>query len=252
MVPLVAREEAADSGSEGYEGKASKSICSGGQVAELWEPCQELSDLEGCRPHIPRDSVRVMSRTAEEVGHSVVGRAAFGAVGVIGPAWERALGAGRGRCGRAVGAVVRLGQLEGGGHEQIIGCLGPDGLLNYPASKEASGILVGALFQHAPKDEGGELGSSPLTCRPLIMRWNEAWRVALRGRWSWGGGDDQMTGVQGLEGGSVELLTTQFHVRSQGEDPSVCSEVGRRGLLMASVRDPQGLVLDHLKLVQVG
>ena len=61
-----------------------------------------------------------------------------------------------------------------------------------------------------------------------------------------------MTGVQRLEGASVELLTTQFQVRSQGEDSSLCSEVGCRGLMMASGLDPQFLVLDHLKLVQVG
>ena len=40
-------------------------------------------------------------------------------------------------------------------------------------------------------------------------------------------------------------------MRPQREDPSLRNEVGRRGLLMASGRDPQGLVLDHLKLVQV-
>ena len=38
----------------------------------------------------------------------------------------------------------------------------------------------------------------------------------------------------------------------QGEDPSLCPEVGRRGLLMASGRYPQGFVLDHLKFVQMG
>ena len=52
MVPLVAREEKADSRSEGYEGV--NVDLQWGQVAELWEPCQELSDLEGCRPHIPQ------------------------------------------------------------------------------------------------------------------------------------------------------------------------------------------------------
>ena len=37
----------------------------------------------------------------------------------------------------------------------------------------------------------------------------------------------------------------------QGEDPSLGSEGGRLGLLMATGRDPQSLVLDHLKFVQV-
>ena len=41
-------------------------------------------------------------------------------------------------------------------------------------------------------------------------------------------------------------------MRSQGEDPNHGSEVGRHGLLVASNLDPQGLVLDHLKLIQVG
>ena len=41
-------------------------------------------------------------------------------------------------------------------------------------------------------------------------------------------------------------------MRPQGEDPSLRPEVGRRSLLMASGRDPQGFVLDHLKFVQIG
>ena len=67
-----------------------------------------------------------MSGTAEEVGHRVVGGAAIGTGGVIGPAYRVAVGlkpgtingrsgADRGRCGMTVVAVVRLGQLEGGG-----------------------------------------------------------------------------------------------------------------------------------------
>ena len=54
-------------------------------------------------------------------------------------------------------AVVRQGQLEGGGgsHKYLVGHLGPDGLLYHPAPEEASGKGVIALFQYAPKDEGG-------------------------------------------------------------------------------------------------
>ena len=62
-----------------------------------------------------------MSGTAKEVGHRVVGGAAIGEGGVIGPILRndgrtRASsngqnGAGRGRCGMTVVAVVRLGQL---------------------------------------------------------------------------------------------------------------------------------------------
>ena len=61
-----------------------------------------------------------------------------------------------------------------------------------------------------------------------------------------------MTGVKGLEGAGIELLAAEFQVRPQGEDPSLHPEVGRRGLLIASGRDPQGFVLDHLKFVQMG
>ena len=97
-----------------------------GQVAKWRKPCQELGDLLGCRPHIPRGQIREMSGTAEEVGHRVVGGAAIGTGGVIGPAYRVAVGlkpwtingrsgADRGRCGMTVVAVVRLGQLEGGG-----------------------------------------------------------------------------------------------------------------------------------------
>ena len=41
----------------------------------------------------------------------------------------------RGRSGITVATVVRLGQLEGGGHEH----LGPDGPLYLPALEEESG-----------------------------------------------------------------------------------------------------------------
>ena len=61
-----------------------------GQVAKLWDPCQELGDLEWCHPHIPQ--VRGMSGTAEELGHRVVGGAAVGALGVIGPAYGVTVG----------------------------------------------------------------------------------------------------------------------------------------------------------------
>ena len=60
-----------------------------------------------------------------------------------------------------------------------------------------------------------------------------------------------MTGVYGLEGAGIELLRAQFYVRPQGEDPSLGSEVGQRGFLMAVGPDPQSLVSDHLKFVHV-
>ena len=54
-----------------------------GQVAELWELYQELSYLEGCRPHIPGGQIRGMSGTAKEVEHRVVCGAAIGAGGEL-------------------------------------------------------------------------------------------------------------------------------------------------------------------------
>ena len=53
-----------------------------------------------------------------------------------------------------------------------------------------------------------------------------------------------MTGVHGLEYPGIVLLRTQFKVRPQGEDPSLSSEVGRSGPLMATGRNPQGLILE--------
>ena len=53
----------------------------------MCRPCQELSDQEECHLHIPRGQVRGMSLTAEEVGHPMVGGAAFGTGGIIGPAF---------------------------------------------------------------------------------------------------------------------------------------------------------------------
>ena len=40
-------------------------------------------------------------------------------------------------------------------------------------------------------------------------------------------------------------------MRPQGKDPSLGYEVGHRSLLIATGRNPQSLVLDHLKFVQV-
>ena len=41
-------------------------------------------------------------------------------------------------------------------------------------------------------------------------------------------------------------------MRPKGRTPRLRPEVGRRGLLITSSHDPQGFVLDHLKLVQMG
>ena len=62
------------------------------------------------------------------------------------------------------------------------------------------------------------------------MRQNEAWRVARRGRGVGRGGDDDVTGLHGLEGADIKLLGTEFQVRSQEEENNLCSEVGHCGL----------------------
>ena len=55
-------------------------------------------------------------------------------------------------------AVVRLGQLEGGGHEHLVGRLGPDGVLYHPASEDASGQGVGALLAPSRSMWGSSTG----------------------------------------------------------------------------------------------
>ena len=47
----------------------------------MCRPCQELSDQEDGRPHIPRGQVRGMSLTAEEVGHPMLVERHSGQVG---------------------------------------------------------------------------------------------------------------------------------------------------------------------------
>ena len=118
------------------------------QVNELWEPRQELSGLEGCHPHIPRGQIRLMSGTAKEVGHRVVGVASSNGRN----------GAGRGRydtydCGSScstgsIGMGVAISTLLGTRDQIVSSIIWPRG------SEEASDKGVGALFQHASKDEG--------------------------------------------------------------------------------------------------
>ena len=107
-----------------------------GQIAKLTKPCQELSDLEGYRSHIPPGQGREMSGTAKEIGHSVVSGAAVRAGGL----WYD--------CGSSCSA----GSIGGGSHKHLVGHLGPDGLLCHLAPVKASGQGVSALFQHAPEE----------------------------------------------------------------------------------------------------
>ena len=165
------------------------------QFAELWEPCQELSWLEGCHPHIPGGQDRGMCRAAKEVGHREVSVVAIGEGGVIGQTYGGAVRleprsvagselGGKGRFGMNEPAVVRLGQLEEGGHEHFVGCLRPDDLLYHPATQEASGqgVIKRASSSTPPNMRERALWSSPLALRPIRMQWYEACRVALRGR----------------------------------------------------------------------
>ena len=62
------------------------------QIAELREPCQDLSYLDGCRPHISGGQIHGMCGTAKKRGHRVVGETAIWAGGVIGPAYGMAVG----------------------------------------------------------------------------------------------------------------------------------------------------------------
>ena len=79
---------------------------------------------------------------------------------------------------------------------------------------------------HPAKGRGGALGLSLLTRRPLRTRCYEGWRVALRGREGRRRFDDWGARVRG----HTQNCWEQFWVRPLREDPSLCSEVGRRGL----------------------
>ena len=57
----------------------------------------------------------------------------------------------------------------------------------------------------------------------------------------------EVTEVRGLEGTRVELLRVIYRcVLRGGGNPSHCSEVGHRGLLVAASLNTQGLVLVQL------
>ena len=87
-----------------------------------------------------------MSGTAKEVAHRVVGGAAGG---VFGQAYGMTVGLKpRAMAGTELGDMTVVA---------VVGRLGSDGLLYYPALEEASGQGVGAHFQHAPEDEGRHL-----------------------------------------------------------------------------------------------
>ena len=115
VVPPEAKGETANSGDE-VRGKGVKFDLHWEQIAELWEPCQKLSYLDGCHPRIPGGQVSGMCQTAKEMSHRVVDGVAVIAGRVIGPAYGVAVGlehrAGRGRFGNNEAEVVRLDQLE--------------------------------------------------------------------------------------------------------------------------------------------
>ena len=80
VIPLVAREEAANSMNEGYEGV--KIDLQWGPVTELWSPTRNWVTWRGAVHISPGGQIRGMSGTAEEVGHRLVGGAAIGTGGV--------------------------------------------------------------------------------------------------------------------------------------------------------------------------
>ena len=85
-----------------------------GQIAELWEPCQELNYLERCHPHIPGGQVRGMCRAAKVMSQRVVGGVAVGAGRVrTGASGSNRIGAESGCLSKTEASVVQLGQLEG-------------------------------------------------------------------------------------------------------------------------------------------
>ena len=83
VVQLVAWEEEANRGNEGYGGKESESIWSGGKSLKCGSPARNWATWRGGLPHFPRGQIRGMSGTAERMGHRVVGGAAIWAGGVI-------------------------------------------------------------------------------------------------------------------------------------------------------------------------
>ena len=83
-----------------------------GSVVEayIWpnrEPCQQLSYLEGCHPHIPRGQIHVVCETAKEMGYRVVGGPAIRAGGAIGSSYRV--------------AVAAISQLEGVAIRTLLG-----------------------------------------------------------------------------------------------------------------------------------
>ena len=183
----------------GYEGKESKSICSGGRSLNCGIPARNWA-TEGCRHISPgarfvgwvgqlkrwatvwlvelqsgqgggghRPSVRSDSRT-----------------GAMSNGWNRT---GRWRCGMTVVAVDWLDQLEGTSKP----CLAPGTGWSHPSSSHGGGVWPGVRLPLPawPRRWGwGRWGQSPPTLRPLRVRLYEAWNVALRVRGSGGGGDD--------------------------------------------------------------
>ena len=109
------------------------------QIVELWEPCQELSYLEGCHSHISGGQIREMWGPAKEASYHVVSWVAVGAGWVICTAYDVAV-----RLEPRVVAGSELGegtslipwqQLFGwvywreSSHEHFVGCLRLDSLL---------------------------------------------------------------------------------------------------------------------------
>ena len=158
-------EEKANSGIEGYEGKESKSICSGDRSLNCGSPARNWATWSGAVHISP--GVRSVGWVGQLKRWATVWSVELQSEQVGSSAqpmewryrtWAASNsrnGAVRGSSGMTAVAVVRQGQLKGGGHGHLVGCLGPNGLLYHPGSEGASGQEISALFQHASEDEGG-------------------------------------------------------------------------------------------------
>ena len=91
-------------------------------------------------------------------------------------------GSERGCSGMSVVAVVRLGQWGGLAMSTLLGAW--DRMVSSiirPRRRRLTGGM--RPLPAPPEDDGGGMGSSPLTRRPMRVLWYEAWRVP-----PWGGG----------------------------------------------------------------
>ena len=203
------------------------------------------------------------------MSHRVVGGVVVGACGVVGPAHRVAVGLEPGAvAGAELGESTSIGscsylQLFGWVHwwgtakSTLLGAwdrtISP--IIRSRRSRLARGIITkcGLPGRHQRWQEGRWVRH--LLCalsRPLMVWWNEAWRVALRGR---GGGGWRLGDWSAWAGGRLckTVANSVLGTPSGGGPQSrhLRWDTAVRSLLMAAGRDLQSLVLDHLKFVKV-